>query len=250
MESGVLKNFKIVIEYDGSDFHGWQRQRTEITVQAEIERALATMTGAAVRVTGSGRTDAGVHAYGQVAGFTCETRLNAEQFLKGLNSLLPEAIVIKTCEQAHDGFHARYDVKSKIYRYRILNRTLPAAIGRQYAWHIRRPLDLELMDRAAGMLVGEHDFKAFEGTGSPRAHAVRIVYRSEVFRYRQDMIFFEIEANGFLKFMVRNIVGTLIPVGHGEIQPNEFKKILASRNREKAGATAPPHGLVLVSVQY
>jgi tRNA pseudouridine38-40 synthase len=245
-----MKNFKLTIEYDGTDYHGWQRQKSVRTVQQEIEKAVGTMTGRQITVIGSGRTDAGVHALGQVANFKCATHLKPEAFLKGLNSLLPEAVVIRSCEQVEQNFHARYDVKSKAYQYRILNRQLPAAIQRQYAWHIRRLLDLEAMNRAAGHLVGRHDFTAFEGTGSPRSNAVRHVVSASFSRRNQDYLVFGIEADGFLRFMVRNIVGTLVEVGKGKISPQEFKEILASKNRSRAGATAPALGLFLMGVKY
>jgi tRNA pseudouridine38-40 synthase len=245
-----MKNFKLTIEYDGTDYHGWQRQKSVRTFQQEIEKAICTMTGRKIAVVGSGRTDAGVHALGQVANFKCTTHLKPEEFFRGLNSLLPKSIVIRSCEQVHQNFHARYDVKSKTYQYRILNRKLPAAIQRQYAWHIRQRLDLAAMDRAAGHLVGRHDFKAFEGTGSPRSNAVRHVLTANFCRRDQDYLVFEIKADGFLRFMVRNIVGTLLEVGKGNISPQAFKEILASQDRSRAGATAPAQGLFLMEVEY
>ena len=177
-----LSNFKITIEYDGSGFHGWQRQKGHRTVQEEIENALHTVIRQKIAVIGSGRTDAGVHALGQVASFKCHTRLGPGTIQKSLNSLLPDAIVIRECKPAAPTFHARYDAKSKTYRYRILNHPLAVAVGRQYAWHLRRPLDLDAMRRAAAILLGPHDFSAFEGAGSPRSHAVRQVFRTFIDR--------------------------------------------------------------------
>ena len=153
-----MPNFKITIEYDGSAYHGWQRQAEDRTIQGEIENALMTMTGDRLAVTGSGRTDAGVHALNQTANFQCATSLTPEAFLKGLNSLLPEDIVITSCKVVPEKFHARYDVKSKVYHYRMLNRYLPAAIYRQYAWHIRKRLDLSAMKDALCCSIGTHDF--------------------------------------------------------------------------------------------
>jgi len=170
-----LQNFKLVIEYDGTAYHGWQRQSNTRTIQGAIEDALKTMTGHSVTLIGSGRTDAGAHATGQVASFCLETRLTSGVFAKGLNSLLPPDIVIKDCAAVDETFHARYGARSKVYDYRILNRPTPAALFRQYAWHIRNPLDLEAIRRAMVCLKGEHDFSAFEGAGSPRSHAVRTV---------------------------------------------------------------------------
>ena len=246
-----LSNFKITIEYDGSGFHGWQRQKGHRTVQEEIENALHTVIRQKIAVIGSGRTDAGVHALGQVASFKCHTRLGPGTIQKSLNSLLPDAIVIRECKPAAPTFHARYDAKSKTYRYRILNHPLAVAVGRQYAWHLRRPLDLDAMRRAAAILLGPHDFSAFEGAGSPRSHAVRQVFRTFIDREEKaGFLAFDIEADGFLRFMVRNIVGTLVLVGGGKISGADFEEILLSKERKRAGATAPPHGLFLMCVRY
>ena len=246
----MIKNYKLTIEYDGTFYHGWQRQKSDPTFQAEIEKAISTMTGHAVTVTGSGRTDAGVHALGQVANFKCDTRLGSPEILNGLNALLPDCMVIRSCEKVDENFHARYDVKSKTYQYRILNRNLPIAIQRQYAWHIRRRLDTGAMRQASSHLVGRHDFKAFEGTGSPRSHSKRQVFKAQITRQKEDYLLFEIEADGFLRFMVRNIVGTLVEVGRGKISPEGFKEILLAQDRSRAGATAPARGLFLVKVKY
>lgn len=244
------KNFKLTIEYDGSLYHGWQRQKNECSIQGEIEKALMTMAGEKVVLIGSGRTDAGTHALGQVANFHIDTSLVAETFQKGLNSLLPEDIVIKACRQVDKTFHARYDAKSKIYIYRILNSNLPAAVCRQYAWSIRKKLDIEAMRRAICHIIGAHDFKAFEGAGSPRSHTIRHVFKADLAEKDHEYLVFKIEADGFLRYMVRNIVGTFIDVGLLKITPDDFKKILLSRNRNMAGVTAPPHGLFLMKVKY
>ncbi len=249
-DSSVIKNFKLTIEYDGSAYHGWQRQPDEPTLQEEIEKALMTMTGRKVTLTGSGRTDAGVHAFGQAANFLCDTNLTCENFQKGLNSLLPKDIVITECMEVPETFNARYDVKSKIYQYRILNRHLPAAIQRQYAWHIPHQLDLNAMHLAYPHIVGTHDFKAFEGAGSPRAHTTRRVIHADLSAENDGYLIFEIEGDGFLRFMVRNIVGTLVDVGLGKITPDDFIRILLSKDRNLAGKTAPAHGLFLVQVKY
>ena len=242
--------FKLIIEYDGTDFCGWQRQKHDPTIQGAIEAALRQMTRTAVTVHGSGRTDAGVHALGQCAHFSCPTRLGPQDFLKGLNSMLPDAIVIRSCEAVAADFHARFDVRHKTYHYRILNRPQPAAVGRQYAWHIRRPLDLEAMAAGTAHLVGRLDFKAFENSGSPRPHTVRHVMRARWRRSADDHLTFEIRADGFLRFMVRNIVGTLVAVGMGQIKPEAVDAIRQAGDRRQASATAPPHGLFLVKVAY
>jgi len=246
----MLKNFKLTLEYDGSRYHGWQRQKNGRTIQGEIEKVLMTMTGKKISLTGSGRTDAGVHALGQVANFLCETVILPGDFQKGLNSLLPGDIVIKACKQVHESFHARYDASSKTYRYTILNRSIPAAISRQYAWFIRKELDLDSMRVAISHIIGTHDFSAFEGSGSPRSHSTRSVMKARFFGKGHEYINFEIRADGFLRFMVRNIVGTLVDVGHHKITPDEFKEIFMSKDRNLAGVTAPPHGLFLVEVEY
>ena len=245
-----MSNFKITIEYDGSAYHGWQRQASERTIQGEIENALKTMTGNTITVTGSGRTDAGVHALNQTANFRCTTSLTPEVFLKGLNSLLSEDIVICSCKIVPEKFHARYDVKSKVYQYRILNRSLPAAISRQYAWHIRKKLNLSAMQEAIRCIIGSHDFKAFEGSGSPRVSTVRCITNADLVETDNDYLVLKIEGDGFLKFMVRNIVGTLVDVGFDKITPDDFKQILISKDRNLAGITAPAHGLFLMEVKY
>lgn len=244
------KNFKLIIEYDGTRYHGWQRQREDTTIQGEIEKALGIMTAKHVVLNGSGRTDAGVHAFGQTANFRCDTNLAPEIFQRGLNSLLPDDIVIRECRRVDDGFHARFDVKSKIYHYTIFNHPVPAAINRQYAWSIRKRLDIEAMRHAASDIIGSHDFKAFEGTGSPRAHTTRHVMAADIVESDNRLLTFRIEADGFLRFMVRNIVGTLVDTGLGKMLPTEFKQILKSKDRTQAGATAPAHGLCLMEVKY
>jgi len=246
----MTKNFKLIIEYDGTCFSGWQRQKTDRSVQGEIEKALRVMTGQKVVVNGSGRTDAGVHALGQVANFHCDTRLTAAVFLKGLNSLLFEDVVIKDCRQVPDAFHARFDAKRKRYRYRMLNRLIPCALFRQYVWHIRKKLDTGAMRAAMAHIIGRHDFKAFEGSGSPRSSTTRTVMHAGLAETQRDHLDFEIEADGFLRYMVRNIVGTLVDVGLVKISPDDFKAVLRSRDRGRAGITAPPQGLFLVEVKY
>jgi len=246
----MLQNFKLTIEYDGTEYQGWQRQKNGLTIQGVIENTINIMTGIKVSLTGSGRTDAGVHALAQAANFLCNTELGPEIFQKGLNSLVPDDIVIKGCCLVDDKFHARYDAKSKIYHYKILNQRLNSAISRRYVWHIRKTLNLEAMRLAISHILGTHDFKAFEGSGSPRSNTIRTVINATLVEPDHNNLCFQIEANGFLRYMVRNIVGTLVEVGLGKITPDDFKTILLSRDRNRAGATAPPHGLFLVNVKY
>lgn len=245
----MKKNFKLIIEYDGTAYHGWQIQKNDRTVQQEIQAALLTMTGEKITLVGSGRTDAGVHALGQVANFISKTSLTATNFQHGLNSLLPDDIVIKECRNVNKEFHARFSAKSKTYQYRILNRETPAAVGRHYEWFVRAKLDVEAMQTAVRCIRGTHDFKAFEGTGSPRAHTIRSVISADIEPHKEHIVF-NISADGFLRFMVRNLTGTLVDVGLSRIRPEDVKSILASKNRSLAGPTAPPLGLFLVSVDY
>ena len=246
----MTRNFKLIIEYDGSRYHGWQRQKEDRSIQGEIEKALKTITAGSVTLIGSGRTDAGVHAQGQVANFKCNTRLEPEALMNGLNSLLEDDIVIKVCEPVSTSYHARYDARSKVYHYRILNRPLPAAIGRQYSWFIRKALNHEAMRAAIAHIIGCHDFKSFEGTGGARQHTTRHVYSAELTEQDSGLWVFQIEANGFLRYMVRNMVGTLVDVGLEKLTPPDFKRILDSKDRSQASATAPAHGLTLIKVNY
>ena len=246
----MIRNFKITIEYDGARYHGWQRQKKDRTIQEEIETAILTMISQKVSLTGSGRTDAGVHAYAQVANFKCKTELGPHDLLAGLNSLTDEDIIITSCEEVEESFHARFDARSKVYVYRILNRPKPSAIFRKYAWYVRNKLDLDRMRAAISHLIGSHNFKAFEGAGSPRSHTIRNVFNAHLVEEADGYLAFEIEADGFLRFMVRNIVGTLVYVGLGKISSNDFKSILESGNRSLAGITAPAHGLFLKKVVY
>lgn len=238
------------MEYDGTAYHGWQRQKADRTIQEEIEKALATMTGKVICLAGSGRTDAGVHAIGQTASFSSDAGLSPDIYLKGLNSLLPNDILVKFCELMDPEFHARYNARSKMYQYRILNRDMPFVMERYYVWHIRQHLNVEAMREATSFFVGEHDFKAFEGTGSPRTSTVRHVIQAGIRATGGGKILFDIEADGFLRYMVRNILGTLVDVGKGRISGEDVKRILLSRDRSQAGATAPARGLFLMQVNY
>lgn len=244
------KNIRLTIEYDGTHYHGWQIQPNGPSIQETIEAAIQTMTHQKIRLTGSGRTDAGVHALGQVANFICDTALSPLQFHKGLNSILPDDIVIRQCEAVPLQFHARYDAKCKLYRYTILNRPIPSAMEHRYAWWIRSPLNISAMQQAANHLMGRHDFKAFEGAGSPRSHTVRHITCARFQEQSTGKIQFEIKADGFLRYMVRNIMGTLVAVGRNKITPHRFQEIMTSRDRNQAAATAPPQGLCLVHVEY
>ena len=245
-----MQNFKLVIEYDGTRFFGWQRQADKPTVQEEVERILSIILNQDIRIHGSGRTDAGVHARGQVAHFRADTRLTPEAVKKGVNSMMRYPVVIKACTTVSEDFHAQYWAKSKEYRYYILNRQEPSAIGRDYLWHVSRPLDLDAMNKCARHLIGVHDFKAFENTGSPRSTTVREIFEAEWKKEDEGILVFRVSASGFLKNMVRNIVGTLKDAGAGKLSEKAFIRILSSCDRTLAGATAPARGLFLHQVFY
>lgn len=244
------RNFKLVIEYDGANYHGWQRQAGVLTIQEALELRLEVMLGRAVHVRGSGRTDAGVHARGQVVNFYARTRLQPDQILRGLNSLLPPDIVVLQAEEVPDSFHARYSAVSKAYEYRILNRPTASALERNRAWHIRQPLDVKAMEAALEGLLGCHDFRSFMAAGSSVRSTERCIYRAELEHPEPENLVFRFVANGFLRHMVRNLVGTLVEVGRGKLTPVGLLDILASRDRRRAGMTAPAHGLYLDTVSY
>jgi tRNA pseudouridine38-40 synthase len=245
-----MTNFKLTIEYDGTAYHGWQIQADNPTIQETIEAAISFMTKERAHLSGSGRTDAGVHALGQAANFHTTAKISARSFQEGLNSLLPDDIVIRSCEIVDDAFHARFNAIGKTYQYRIRNRITPSAIGRQYEWFIKKKLDVPAMQTAIKTIMGAHDFKSFEGTGSPRQHTIRTVSAAAVTEGDQGRIWIDITADGFLRYMVRNIIGTLVDVGLEKISPENFKNILDAGDRNLAGMTAPAQGLFLVSVDY
>jgi tRNA pseudouridine38-40 synthase len=244
------RNLKLVLEYDGANYHGWQRQAGMLTVQEVLESRLEIMLGQSVRVRGSGRTDAGVHARGQVVNFYARSRLGSDQILRGLNSLLPPDIVVLHATDVPDSFHARFSAVSKVYEYHILNRPTGSALERNRAWHIRRPLDVAAMQEALADLLGQHDFRAFMAAGSSVRSTERCLYEAELQRRDSERIVFRFVADGFLRHMVRNLVGTLVEVGRGRITPAGLREILAGLDRRRAGMTAPAHGLYLVTVNY
>jgi tRNA pseudouridine38-40 synthase len=246
----MTKNFKIIIEYDGTHFSGWQRQADKKTIQGELEKTLTRIMNQDIRITGSGRTDAGVHALGQVANFHALTDMDPHGIKKAVNSIIKDPIVIRECHVVDDDFHAQYDAVSKEYYYYILNREDPSAIGASFQWHIRQPLDIGLMKQCCQVIVGVYDFRSFENTGSPRSTTIREIIFSEIRHLEENRLVFIIRANGFLKYMVRNLIGTIVLAGHKKITVQEFKHILEARDRTKAGPTAPPHGLFLKQVHY
>ena len=244
-----MPTFKLTLEYDGTSYHGWQIQPNVPTIQSELETAIRQVAQQPVNVVGAGRTDAGVHALGQVAHFSTTARLSAEEWLRALNSLLPPDIAVLAVEQVSDTFHARFDAKSKLYRYRILTRVHRSALSRSKVLHFSHPLELSAMQEASHALIGTHDFCSFQGSPTDTDNPVCTITRLTIERFG-DEIRFEVEANRFLKQMVRAIVGTLLEVGRGKMQAGDVAGILAAKDRTKAGPTAPAHGLYLVRVDY
>ena len=245
-----MHNFKMIVEYDGAAYCGWQRQKNGVSIQQILEDALAMIVGEKVTIVGSGRTDAGVHAINQVANFKSSTELPAEKIFRGVNSVLPQDVVVKSLDEVHLDFHAQRDVQSKIYVYRICNKSLRPVLGREYFWFVRFPLDLGMMKKAAKYLIGTHDFSCFCATGTDVKDKVRTITAIDIQAGSDGIIEITVEAKGFLKYMVRNIVGTLTEVGRGKRKPQEMKEIIDSRNRNIAGATAPACGLFLKEVKY
>jgi tRNA pseudouridine38-40 synthase len=245
------RNIKLVLEYDGTGYHGWQSQARSgtSTIQETLERALSVLASDTIKTVSSGRTDAGVHAYGHVVNFPTSCAIPAEAWAPALNRLLPADVrVLASCEVSA-GFHARYSAKGKIYRYRILNRTMPSALERDRAWHVDRTLAESAMRAAGTVLIGEHDFSAFRSASCNAKTPVRRLRRFAVAR-SGDILEITLEADAFLMHMARNIAGTLVEAGLGRFTPEDMGRILRSRDRTKAGRTAPAHGLYLVQVLY
>jgi len=241
--------FKLVIAYDGTDYHGWQIQPNGRSVQAALQEAIAKMTGESTPVVAAGRTDAGVHAGAQVISFVLRPTVSAEALVRGLNALTPPDIAIQCAESVADDFHPRRAATSRVYEYRIWNAPWRSPFWRRYAWHVRAPLHDEHMQMAAAALIGEHDFRSFQAAGCQAKQPVRRVLRSELER-RDLLLTYTIEANGFLRHMVRNIIGTLVEIGCGARPPDDVPALLAARDRTRAGATAPACGLCLTRVNY
>jgi tRNA pseudouridine38-40 synthase len=272
--------FKLTIAYDGTTLVGWQRQASGVSVQGLLEEALEPLAGRPVTVTGAGRTDAGVHALGQVASVAFETTADAMTVLRAVNARLPPVVRILSCEPAADRFHARFDARSKRYRYRLANTLVQSPFERHYGWHVPTPpLDMDAMNAAARLLEGEHDFSAFQTTGGDTLTTVRRIFSSRVVgdddpwvgdllwpddsippgasRFGRNanwpsghLLRYEVWGNGFLRHMVRAIVGSLVEVGRGARKPDWFIDLISGRDRAQAGRTAPPTGLFLERVHY
>lgn len=250
MREKGLKNIRLLIQYDGTDYAGWQRQRNLPTIQGVLEDAISRITGEDIHIHGAGRTDAGVHAIGQVANFHTGSRLTPHELKRAINAHLPEDIVIAAADEVPPDFHARRDAKGKIYLYVVLNRDFPSPIWRRYSWWVRWSLDIDLMKKASDLLIGTHDFSSFTNSGGSSSSNVRTIYRIDLIRKKRGFLLFEIEADGFLKQMVRVIVGTLVDVGRGRMDINRFLRLLEVKERRLAGPTAPARGLFLKEVKY
>jgi tRNA pseudouridine38-40 synthase len=244
------KNIRLILAYDGSGYHGWQRQKRENTIQAVIEDCLYKMIREPVRLIGSGRTDAGVHALNQVCNFITKTRIGPESLRKGLNSLLPDDIYIRTAEYVPLDFHSRYSARSKTYEYRIWNQVERDIFLRDYSWHIRDDLNLEDIRKCMSLMTGKHDFSSFKSSGSGNKDPVREMILAEIHGPNKGILIFSFEAEGFLRHMVLNIMGTIVEVGKGKMGLDEFKRVFQSRDRRNAGMKAPARGLFLKEVKY
>lgn len=244
-----MRNIKLTIEYDGKDFNGWQKQPNKLNIQGTIEQAIKMVTKEDIELIASGRTDAGVHALGQVANFKTNSKIPIDKIPVAINSNLKKSIRIKSAEEAEERFHSRLTCKRKTYRYIINNSFEGTAIYRNLETHIPIKLDVYKMQKAIKFFEGEHDFKAFKASGTSSKSSIRTIYEGNVYE-KEDRIYIELTGNGFLYNMVRIISGTLVDVGMGKILPEEIQEIIKEGKRERAGKTLPPQGLYLVKVEY
>lgn len=244
-----MHNLKLTLEYEGTAYHGWQVQPGLPTIQGVLQEAVKRLTGEEVHIIGAGRTDAGVHALEQVANFRTGRAMAADVWEGALNSLLPPDIIITGVEPAPEGFEARRSAKAKTYRYSILNGRFPSALERHFLLHTRERLDLASMAEAAACLIGEHDFSTFRAADGDHPNPIRHLYEARMVTEGRRLHLL-VTGNGFLKHMIRIVVGTLLDVGRGRLTPADFRQILHSQDRQHAGRTAPPHGLCLMHVSY
>ena len=248
-----MRSVKLILAYDGTAYAGWQVQPGEVTVQGVLEAALAKITGQTVRTLASGRTDAGVHALGQVVGLRLESRLSNDVLRRALNAALPQDMAVLNVADTEEGFHPIRDAQRKRYRYVLHDGPVRDVFARHYCWQVPRPLHVEAMHRAASALLGKHDFCSFQSTGADRATTVRTIFEITVRRGSapdQNVVTVQVEADGFLYNMARAIVGTLVEVGRGARPESWVADVLQAADRSAAGPTAPPQGLFLVAVQY
>jgi len=244
-----MAQYRLLLEYDGTDYHGWQLQPNARTLQGELEAALATVLRHPVRVAAAGRTDAGVHALGQVVTFRTEHVIEPRELRKSLNALTPPDMAVHEIDVVADTFDARRHALARVYEYRLWTQPWRSAFWHRFTWHVPRALDVRAMRMAASVLAGEHDFSAFRAADCDSDGAVRRVFHSGLTE-AEGLCVYRIEANAFLKHMVRAIVGTLVEVGTGQREAESVGETLASRDRGQAGQTAPPQGLVLTAVRY
>ena len=250
-----MRNLKLILAYDGSEFAGWQVQPDAVSVQGTLAAAIGRITGEKVLPQGSGRTDAGVHALAQVATFATESSVPAANFVKALNDILPASVRVLEAEEAAPDFHARKSARGKIYRYRIYRAAICPPFLARYLWHYPFPLDEQAMVRAAGLVEGEHDFSSFAAVDPERGREGKLMSNlreifSSSWERQGDEFVYTVRGSGFLHHMVRNLVGTFILVGKGTLRAEDVTRILQARNRSAAGATAPASGLYLVNVEY
>ncbi len=243
----MMQNYRLTLSYDGTDFHGWQRQPQRRTVQGVIESSLAKIAKKKINVIGAGRTDAGVHALEQVANFKANLKMEDEELFQALNSLLPDEVRVTSLKKVDANFHARKMAKSKVYQYRIFNSTCISPFVFRYVLQWSSPLDVNLMKEAARLFVREADFRAF--SSNRLLQPLRKVTRSEIEKKGKEIIYI-VEANGFLRYMVRAMVGTLLEVGRGRIPPQKIEEIFRQKKRTLSSPTAPAKGLCLIKVNY
>ena len=255
-----MRKIKLTLQYDGTDYSGWQVQVKETTIQGLLEHALAEITGSPTRVTGAGRTDAGVHALEQTAVFNTESDLQPDVFLRALNARLPDDIRVIASAEVPEDFHPRYSARNKTYSYLISCHVPYSVFLKRYSWHVSYPLNCDAMKEAGGYLIGKHDFSSFRASGCSSKHPVRDISELRVrkldsvdfmgFRFNVPVVKITITANAFLRHMARNIIGTLVEVGKGKIVPAKMKEILEAKDRKIAGKTAPARGLFLEKITY
>ncbi len=244
-----MRNIKLIISYDGTNYSGWQSQSNGVTIQDKIERAIYKVLREKIRVTGASRTDAGVHARMQVANFKTESTLPLANIINGINRNLPRDIAIRKGKETSIGFHSQYHAKSKLYRYTVTNQSPVSPFEKDYVLSVRKPLNVDDMKREARHLKGLQDFSSFQGARSKRDNTIREIYSIEINK-RGKTIYIDVEANGFLYNMMRIIAGTLIGIGRGHLKKDSIKRILAKKRREYAGMTVPAKGLCLMKVRY
>jgi len=244
-----MRNISLIVSYDGTDYHGWQCQPNLITIQQTLQERIEKIVNHKIKLFAGARTDSGVHAYGQTVNFFTNSTIELKGLSRGLNSLLPPDIRIRYASEADEDFHSRYSVKSKIYTYSILNSVYNSPFYTRYVWHIPYTLNVFSMHRTIKLVTGVHDFSAFKKKDELYKNPTREILQAGV-KKRGDFIYIVIEGTGFLRYMVRNIVGTLVLVGSGKIIENDFRTILESKDREKAGPTAPAKGLFLRRIKY